>query len=118
MVENSAWNVGLLLSLPEDVPVPILEHNVMIPLAVELSKYNCDYCFSVCGLISGTGFLLCCDLEGGTRPSLCLDVLNYKNGLVFNTSWVVMRWLLRLRRGVVAPVCWRAPGQVSQCCLW
>lgn len=63
MVEDSVWNVDLLLSLPENVPVPILEHNVMIPLAVELYKYNYEYCFSVCGLISGTDSLLCCDLE-------------------------------------------------------
>ena len=62
MVEDSAWNVGLLLSLPADLPVPVLEHNVMIPSDIELSKHNCDYCFSMCGLLSRIGSVLCHDL--------------------------------------------------------
>lgn len=69
MVEDTAWNVGSLLFLPLDLPAPVLEHTVVVPLAREISKYSVNIAFSVCGLISGTGSLLCCDL--GQETDLC-----------------------------------------------
>lgn len=56
---------GLAPFTPADLPVPVLEHNAVIPSAVELAKHNCDYCISVCGLLSGTGSVLCRDLGEG-----------------------------------------------------